>query len=127
MPVVSIAQVECIVPVVPAATTPAAKQPSSAQLAAWRALFLAHSSSASSSRAEPESVFEVTSEMSDYIQSDFVERRQRKEVDQDDLVRRMTVARLLCLSLGRRELGKEEWEMTRVLDQRRKECILLPA
>ena len=65
--------------------------------------------------------------MSDFIQSDFVERRQRKELDQDDLVRRMTVARLLCLSLGRRELGKEEWEMTRVLDQRRKERILLPA
>ena len=126
MLVVLIAQVEAIVPVVPVANPSPGKQPSPSQLAAWRALFIAHSSS-SPSRTEPESVFEVTPAMSDFIQSDFVERRQRRELDQDDLVRRMTVARLLCLSLGRRELGKEEWEMTRVLDQRRKERILLPA
>ncbi|KAG0665895.1 hypothetical protein C6P46_005989 [Rhodotorula mucilaginosa] len=71
------------------------------------------------------SQFSIPAEMSEVIQSDFVERRQASQggeaMTQDDLLFRMTAARLLALSYGETELSKEAWMRTAELDDRRKE------
>ncbi|BGP13969.1 hypothetical protein JCM10213v2_001907 [Rhodosporidiobolus nylandii] len=59
------------------------------------------------------------------IQADFVERRQASQggegMSQDDLLFRMTAARLMALSCGDAALSKEAWMRTAELDDRRKE------
>ncbi|GAA5977961.1 hypothetical protein JCM10908_004177 [Rhodotorula pacifica] len=71
------------------------------------------------------SSFSIPPEMSEVIQSDFVERRQASQggeaMTQDDLLFRMTAARLLALSYGETALSKEAWVRTAELDDRRKE------
>ncbi|GAA5874258.1 hypothetical protein JCM3774_000922 [Rhodotorula dairenensis] len=71
------------------------------------------------------SSFSIPAEMSEVIQSDFVERRQASQggeaMTQDDLLFRMTAARLFALSCGETELSKEAWVRTAELDDRRKE------
>lgn len=64
--------------------------------------------------------FEIPEAVSEHIQSDFVKMRQNKSVTQEDLVLRMTVARLLATSHGKTELDQEMWDMTRDLDEARK-------
>lgn len=64
--------------------------------------------------------FEIPEAISEHIQSDFVKMRQNKSVTQEDLVLRMTVARLLATSLGRATLDQETWERTKELDEVRK-------
>lgn len=46
--------------------------------------------------------------------------RQDKLVTQEDLVLRMSVARLLAISHGKVELDQEMWDRTRDLDEARK-------
>lgn len=46
--------------------------------------------------------------------------RQNKAVTQEDLVLRMTVARLLATSHGKVELDQEVWDKTKDLDEARK-------
>ena len=55
-----------------------------------------------------------------HIQSDFVASRQNKSVTQEDLVLRLTLARLLGISLGKKTLDKGVWDMTKQLDEDRK-------
>lgn len=61
------------------------------------------------------------------IQADFVERRQKsvggEGMTQEDLLFRMTAARLMALSGGRTALDKEAWLSTAELDERRKDRI----
>lgn len=46
--------------------------------------------------------------------------RKNKSVTQEDLVLRMSVARLLAQSYGKNELDQEVWDKTRELDEARK-------
>lgn len=56
-----------------------------------------------------------------YIQNDFVhERQDDKNVSTDDLIMRMTIARLLSLSLQESEMTIDVWERAKALDGRRK-------
>ena len=55
-----------------------------------------------------------------HIQSDFVDSRQNKAVTQEDLVLRLTLARLLAISLGKDRLDIEVWSRTKELDEDRK-------
>ncbi|KLO11990.1 hypothetical protein SCHPADRAFT_830184 [Schizopora paradoxa] len=58
--------------------------------------------------------------VSDKIQADFVaERRQSKSMTSDDLIRRMSVARLLALSHHKQEISDEIWSAAKALDERR--------
>ncbi|POY76677.1 hypothetical protein BMF94_0269 [Rhodotorula taiwanensis] len=74
--------------------------------------------------------FSIPAEMSEVIQSDFVERRQASQggeaMTQDDLLFRMTAARLLALSYGETALSQEAWRRTADLDDRRKERMPVP-
>lgn len=65
--------------------------------------------------------FSIPEKTSEYIQADFVKTRQAdaKAVSQEDLVRRMTLARLLAVSLGEKELTEVLWDQTRQLDEAR--------
>ncbi|GAA5863858.1 hypothetical protein JCM1840_005793 [Sporobolomyces johnsonii] len=71
--------------------------------------------------------FTIPEEMSEVIQADFVERRQQSHggegMSQEDLLFRMTAARLMALSHGRTKLSKEAWLQTAELDERRKERV----
>jgi hypothetical protein len=58
---------------------------------------------------------------SEYIQNDFVRDRQNdKSITADDLITRMTVARLVALSLQEKEVNIDIWEKAKALDRRRK-------
>jgi len=63
----------------------------------------------------------VGKDVSEYIQSDFVrERQQAKGINSEDLVIRMSAARLMTLSLHETEMTKDIWERTKTLDVKRK-------
>ncbi|CAL1703945.1 unnamed protein product [Somion occarium] len=62
----------------------------------------------------------VSEATSEYIQQDFViERQQNKAVTSEDLIRRMTVAKLYTLSMHRPELTIDIWEQAKAFDERR--------
>ncbi|KAJ3553347.1 hypothetical protein NM688_g3664 [Phlebia brevispora] len=62
-----------------------------------------------------------TSEGMQYIQQEFVrDRQQDQSVTSDDLIRRMTVAKLYALSLHEEELTVDTWERAKACDERRK-------
>ncbi|KAI0928219.1 hypothetical protein AcW2_004299 [Taiwanofungus camphoratus] len=62
----------------------------------------------------------VSEETSEYIQQDFVrERQQDKSIMSDDLIRRMTVAKLYALSLHEIDLTVDIWEHAKAFDKRR--------
>ncbi|KAK4053744.1 hypothetical protein OIV83_001400 [Microbotryomycetes sp. JL201] len=67
----------------------------------------------------------IPEEMTEVIQADFVDRRQKSVggsgMSQEDLLFRMTVARLMASSMGSLTLTKEAWFKTADLDERRKE------
>ncbi|GAA5862180.1 hypothetical protein JCM8547_007765 [Rhodosporidiobolus lusitaniae] len=69
--------------------------------------------------------FSIPESMSEVIQADFVERRQASQggegMSQDDLLFRMTAARLMALSYGETALSKDAWVRTTELDDARKE------
>ncbi|GAA5975722.1 hypothetical protein JCM21900_006293 [Sporobolomyces salmonicolor] len=71
--------------------------------------------------------FTIPEDMSEVIQTDFVERRQQSHggeaMSQEDLLFRMTAARLMALSHGRTKLCPEAWLQTAELDERRKERV----
>ncbi|OCH95277.1 hypothetical protein OBBRIDRAFT_767998 [Obba rivulosa] len=86
------------------------KMPPPAQLAAFRDLVV----------GARFGKVQVTQEVSEYIQSDFVrERQQDKSMTSDDLIRRMTVAKLFALSHHKPDLTVDLWERTKVLDRQR--------
>jgi len=62
---------------------------------------------------------------SEYIQNDFVrERQDDKSLSADDLIIRMTIARLLALSLHEKEVTVDIWERAKAFDGRRKARVL---
>ncbi|BGP22901.1 hypothetical protein JCM10295v2_001792 [Rhodotorula toruloides] len=107
---------ECIVYVKPATDAKAStSRPDKAKLDQLRSFI----------SAAKYSTFDIPEGMSEVIQSDFVERRQASHggegMSQDDLVFRMTAARLMALSYGEKAMSKEAWLRTAELDDRRKE------
>ncbi|KAH9951487.1 mini-chromosome maintenance replisome factor-domain-containing protein [Amylocystis lapponica] len=63
----------------------------------------------------------VCEETSEYIQRDFVRERQRdKTVTSEDLIRRMTVAKLYALSKHETNLSVDMWERAKSFDERRR-------
>ncbi|PCH38721.1 hypothetical protein WOLCODRAFT_115930, partial [Wolfiporia cocos MD-104 SS10] len=63
----------------------------------------------------------VSEETSEYIQQDFVrDRQQDSSITSDDLIRRMTVARLYALSLHETSLSIDVWESAKRLDEQRR-------
>ncbi|KAI0811039.1 putative alanine racemase-domain-containing protein [Irpex lacteus] len=63
---------------------------------------------------------QVTEATSQYIQQDFVrDRQQNPAITSDDLIRRMTIAKLYALSLHETELSVDTWERAKALDERR--------
>ncbi|BGP30158.1 hypothetical protein JCM10296v2_001910 [Rhodotorula toruloides] len=112
----AIVPAECVVYVKPATDSKAStSQPDKAKLDQFRSFI----------SAAKYSLFDIPEGMSEVIQSDFVERRQASHggegMSQDDLLFRMTAARLMALSYGEKELSKEAWMRTAELDDRRKE------
>ncbi|GAA6056399.1 hypothetical protein JCM3770_000683 [Rhodotorula araucariae] len=112
----AIVPTDCVVYVKPVANpAPASTQPDKAKLDQFRA-FIAEMKQAD---------FTIPEGMSEVIQADFVERRQASHggegISQDDLLFRLTAARLLALSYGETSLSKEAWLRTAELDDRRKE------
>ncbi|KZT03570.1 uncharacterized protein LAESUDRAFT_729151 [Laetiporus sulphureus 93-53] len=64
---------------------------------------------------------QVNEETSRYIQREFVrERQQDQTVTSDDLIRRMTVAKLYALSLHETDLTVDIWERAKAFDERRR-------
>jgi len=64
---------------------------------------------------------QVDETAAEYIQNDFVrERQDDKSITADDLILRMTIARLLALSLHEKEVNVKIWERAKALDGRRK-------
>ncbi|KAH9925300.1 putative alanine racemase-domain-containing protein [Fomitopsis serialis] len=64
---------------------------------------------------------QVNEETSEHIQQDFVrERQQNQSVTSDDLIRRMTVAKLYALSMHETTLSIDVWELTKAFDERRR-------
>ncbi|GAA5996352.1 uncharacterized protein JCM10292_007553 [Rhodotorula paludigena] len=109
---------DCVVYVKPdAAHKPSGVALDKAKLDAFRA-FIAEMKNAD---------FSIPEGMSEVIQSDFVERRQASHggegMSQDDLLFRMTAARLVALSYGETALSKEAWLRTAELDDRRKDRV----
>ncbi|KAF9810959.1 hypothetical protein IEO21_06763 [Rhodonia placenta] len=85
--------------------------PSAERLAAFRDLLVG-------ARAGKVHVSEETSE---HIQRDFVrERQQDRSVTSDDLIRRMSIAKLYALSLHETELTVDVWERAKAFDERRR-------
>ncbi|CDR48017.1 hypothetical protein NBRC10512_002616 [Rhodotorula toruloides] len=113
----AIVPAECVVYVKPAATDSKAStsQPDKAKLDQFRSFI----------STAKYSTFDIPEGMSEVIQSDFVARRQASHggegMSQDDLLFRMTAARLMALSYGEKELSREAWMRTAELDDRRKE------
>ncbi|GAA5888198.1 hypothetical protein JCM6882_000317 [Rhodosporidiobolus microsporus] len=112
----AIVPAECIVYVKPASSAnPAPEQPTKEKLEAFRSFI----------STAKHSTFSIPEDMSAVIQADFVERRQSSQggegMSQDDLLFRMTAARLMALSHGETALSKEAWVRTAELDDRRKE------
>ncbi|OBZ75868.1 Mini-chromosome maintenance complex-binding protein [Grifola frondosa] len=67
---------------------------------------------------------QVSGPISEYIQSDFVrDRQQDKAVTSDDLIRRMTIAKLYALSLHETSLTVETWERAKAFDERRRAAL----
>ncbi|KAH8102871.1 mini-chromosome maintenance replisome factor-domain-containing protein [Cristinia sonorae] len=92
----------------------AIRLPSDSQLAAFRNLILG----ARTAKVE------VTDTISTYIQQDFVSDRQRdKSITSEDLIRRMTIARLYALSCHSAELTADIWERAKALDEKRKTSL----
>ncbi|THH31765.1 hypothetical protein EUX98_g2426 [Antrodiella citrinella] len=91
------------------------RMPSQEQLTAFRDLI-------AGARSGKVSVTETTSA---YIQQDFVRDRQAdKSITSEDLIRRMTVAKLYALSCHATELTIDMWERSKALDDRRKARLL---
>ncbi|KII88881.1 hypothetical protein PLICRDRAFT_109472 [Plicaturopsis crispa FD-325 SS-3] len=87
------------------------KMPSAEKLASFRALVLGAKSGN----------VQMGEDASKYVQEDFVkERQQDKTVTADDLIHRMTIARLLALSSHEKEISIDTWERMKTLDARRK-------
>ena len=137
---------ECVVPVQPSRSSSSisAHEPSPARLSRWQALFLP----STVPRSPSEDDFSILPAVSEHIQTQFVAKRQASASSsapipgatppasnnagkssaaggsgggtQEDLVLRLGVARLLCVSEGRRELDVETWERTEALDEARK-------
>ncbi|KAF9505973.1 hypothetical protein BS47DRAFT_1399926 [Hydnum rufescens UP504] len=64
----------------------------------------------------------VGDDVSEYIQTDFVRQRQQVQgINSDDLVLRMSVARLMTLSFHELEMTKDTWEKTKALDNNESE------
>ncbi|KAF8514049.1 hypothetical protein JB92DRAFT_2920727 [Gautieria morchelliformis] len=64
---------------------------------------------------------EITDEVSQHIQADFVHQRQEdKTITGEDLMTRMSIARLMALLLHNTVLTTEVWQEAKELDQRRK-------
>ncbi|KAJ3153656.1 hypothetical protein HDU86_005154 [Geranomyces michiganensis] len=109
--------IDCIVPLVPAQagnTPPAPVEVDSALLARTRTLL-------ATAQHAP---YSIPQAMVDVIGMDYSAQRAaaplKGAVDMGDLSRRLEVAKLLCRSLGKHELGKEEWEWAgRLEDERR--------
>ncbi|TFY68061.1 hypothetical protein EVJ58_g1224 [Rhodofomes roseus] len=86
------------------------KMPDSERLAAFRDLVVG----ARSGKVQ------VSEETSTHIQRDFVrERQQNQSVTSDDLIRRMTVAKLYALSMHEPTLSIDVWERAKTFDERR--------
>jgi len=67
---------------------------------------------------------EIKEDVSQYIQDDFVrERREDRSVTSNDLVLRMTLARLMALSLHEPAMTKDIWERAKELDKERKSRV----
>ncbi|GAA5833275.1 hypothetical protein JCM11251_005191 [Rhodosporidiobolus azoricus] len=112
----AIVPAECVVYVKPCTNaTSAPVRPAKEKLDAFRS-FISNAKHSS---------FSIPEDMSSVIQADFVERRQASQggegMSQDDLLFRMTAARLMALSHGETSLNKEAWLRTAELDDRRKE------
>ncbi|CEH11868.1 mini-chromosome maintenance complex-binding protein [Ceraceosorus bombacis] len=94
-----------------------AAQPTSSQLASWRT-FLARARHVDLSI--PESVAEE-------IQAEFVQARKEGQEGvregQEDLLRRMAVARLVAISRGQREMSFDAWKQAVALDEERRSRI----
>ncbi|PWN40966.1 hypothetical protein IE81DRAFT_325055 [Ceraceosorus guamensis] len=94
-----------------------AVQPTSSQLASWRT-FLARARHVDLSI--PESVAEQ-------IQAEFVQARKEGQEGvregQEDLLRRMAVARLVAISRGQRELSFDAWKQAVALDEERRSRV----
>ncbi|GJE86827.1 mini-chromosome maintenance complex-binding protein [Phanerochaete sordida] len=64
---------------------------------------------------------QVSAAISEYIQQDFVrDRQQDKAITSEDLIRRMTVAKLYALSMHQTELTVDIWERAKAFDERRR-------
>ncbi|GAA5978846.1 hypothetical protein JCM11641_003584 [Rhodosporidiobolus odoratus] len=118
----AIVPTDCVVYVKPIAEfSPSTIRPSKAKLEAFRS-FLA---------TMKHSPFSIPEQMSEIIQADFVERRQASQggegMSQDDLLFRMTVARLMALSYGEDAMSKDAWMRTAALDDRRKDRMPIVA
>lgn len=107
-------------------------EPTASQLKAWRKLII-------ESRGAD---FDVSPEMAEQIQKEFVDARQQAPASagsndskskktafgQEDLLRRMAMARLHALSRGKRSLDEESWRQTVELDEQCMERLqALPA
>ncbi|ORY61928.1 mini-chromosome maintenance replisome factor-domain-containing protein [Leucosporidium creatinivorum] len=107
---------DCVVYVKPTSGLAVSPPPSAEKLEAFRS-FLAKMKA---------SDFTIPPEMSEIIQADFVERRQKsvagEGMSQEDLLFRMTAARLMALSTGSAALSKQAWLATAELDERRKDA-----
>ncbi|KAI0340694.1 hypothetical protein BDW22DRAFT_1486089 [Trametopsis cervina] len=109
---------DIIVPLTPDAAssslyTPAenVQMPSAADMAAFRDLVVG-------ARGGKVAVREPSSE---YIQQDFVrDRQQNPEITSEDLIRRMTIAKLYALSLHEAELTVDVWDRAKAFDERRR-------
>jgi len=66
----------------------------------------------------------ISDVVSEHIQSEFVKERQAdRSVTADDLIERMTTARLMALSAGSTELTIDTWERSVAFEKRRKARI----
>ncbi|KZT66826.1 hypothetical protein DAEQUDRAFT_694992 [Daedalea quercina L-15889] len=64
---------------------------------------------------------QVSAETSEHIQQDFVrDRQQDQSITSGDLIRRMTVAKLLALSMHEPSLSVDVWERAKACDERRR-------
>ncbi|KAI5479566.1 hypothetical protein MNV49_003303 [Pseudohyphozyma bogoriensis] len=112
---------DCVVYVHPAKDFSSPAAPTPAKLAAFRSFI----------RTMKHVDFTIPEEMSEVIQADFVDRRQKsvggEAMTQEDLLFRMGAARLLALSRGEAALSKDAWLQCADLDERRKERAPVPA
>ncbi|KAJ3145714.1 hypothetical protein HDU89_006949 [Geranomyces variabilis] len=111
--------IDCIVPLVPSAQLSSSPPPSLAEVDA--ALLARARALLATAQHAP---YSIPQEMVDVIGADYSAQRAaapiKGAVDMGDLSRRLEVAKLLCRSLGKRELGREEWEWAGRLEEERR-------